>query len=149
MATGIDKKQSALKASSRANEIVAVVVLTLTVLLFLCLVTYNPTDWSLNTSSSHKTQNWVGVMGSVVADLLFQIIGNVAYLLPFLLGLIAWRVFRSESLYTPLSRITGYTLFVVSASGLLSLLNFRGGIIGAFLIQVFSYLIGNIGAGIL
>src|SRR5687767_12971197 len=119
MATEVNKKQSAAKTSSRANEIVAVVILTVTVLLFLCLVTYSPSDWSLNTSSSQKTQNWVGVMGSVVADLLFQTIGNVAYLLPFLLGLIAWRVFRSESLYTPLSRIAGYLLFIISASGLL------------------------------
>src|SRR6476620_10116552 len=101
MASEVKKEQILSKTSSRANEIVAVVVLTLTVLLFLSLVTYSPTDWSLNTSSTQKTHNWIGVVGSVVGDLLFQIIGTTAYFLPFLLGLIAWRIFRSESLYTP------------------------------------------------
>lgn len=150
MASPAEKKQALKKDSSRTNEIVAVVVLTLTVLLFLCIVTYSPTDWSLNsTGNSQKTQNWIGVVGSVVADLLFQTVGVTAYFLPFLLGLIAWRIFRSESLNAPLGRISGYILFVVSSSGLLSLFNFRGGMTGALLVQFFSYLIGKIGTVIL
>jgi DNA segregation ATPase FtsK/SpoIIIE, S-DNA-T family len=149
MASQVEKKQISPKNSSRANEIVAVVVLTLTVLLFLSLVTHSPTDPSLNTSSALKTQNWIGVVGAVLSDLLFQAIGTTAYFLPFLLGLIAWRIFRSESLYAPLSRIVGYFLFVFSASGLLSLIGLRGGVLGVSLTQFFSYLIGTLGAGIL
>jgi DNA segregation ATPase FtsK/SpoIIIE, S-DNA-T family len=150
MASQIEKKQTAAaKHSSRANEIVAVVLLTLTVLLFLSLVTHSPTDPSWNTSSSHKVQNWIGVVGVVISDLLFQTIGVTAYFLPFLLGLIAWRVFRSESLHAPLNRIAGYILFVFSASGLLTLIGLRGGILGVSLTGFFSYLIGTLGAGIL
>ena len=148
MASEVKKEQLSTKHSSRANEIVAVVLLTLTVLLFLSLVTYSPTDWSLNTSSAQKTHNWIGVTGAVASDLLFQTIGTTAYLLPFLLGLIAWRVFRSASLYAPLSRIVGYILFVLSASSLLSLFGFLGGLTGEFFFQIFSYLIGKIGTGI-
>ncbi|HEX8637540.1 MAG TPA: DNA translocase FtsK 4TM domain-containing protein, partial [Pyrinomonadaceae bacterium] len=70
MATEIDKKQTSTAQNSRANEIVAVALLALAVLVFLCLITHSPTDWSLNTSSSQKTQNWIGVTGAVVADLL-------------------------------------------------------------------------------
>lgn len=151
MASQVEKKQiSVAKDSSRANEIVAVVVLTITVLLFLSLVTYSSNDWSFNsTGNSQNTQNWIGVVGAVISDLLFQAIGNTAYFLPFLFGLIAWRIFRSESLYAPISRIAGYILFVFSAAGLLSLAGFRGGILGVSLTQFFSYLIGTLGAGIL
>ncbi len=149
MAAEPEKKQIISEKHSRANEIVALVLLTLTVLLFLCLVTYSPTDWSLNTSSAQKTQNWIGVIGSVTADLLFQLIGLTAYFLPLLLGLIAWRVFRSDGLYASFGRIAGYVLFLVSAAAQLALFDFRGGIIGVFFAQFFSYLIGRIGAGIL
>ena len=149
MASQVQKKQPAAKETPQANIIVAVVVLTLTLLLFLCLATYSPTDWSLNTSSAQKTQNWIGVVGAVVSDLLIQAFGVAAYFLPVLLGLIAWRVFRSESLYPSWSRAAGYILFIASAAGLLALFGFRGGMTGALLAQFFSYLIGKLGASIL
>jgi S-DNA-T family DNA segregation ATPase FtsK/SpoIIIE len=52
------------------------------VLVFLCLVTFNPNDWSLNSTGSPKTQNWIGIVGSVIADLLLQVVGLTAYFLP-------------------------------------------------------------------
>ncbi|HEX8288753.1 MAG TPA: DNA translocase FtsK 4TM domain-containing protein [Pyrinomonadaceae bacterium] len=149
MATEIEKKQISTKNHSRVNEIVAVILLALSVLVFLCLLTYSPTDWSLNTSSSLKTQNWIGVTGAVVADLLFQAIGLSAYIFPALLALIAWRVFYSESLMPRVSRIIGFVIFVVSASSLVSLLNLRGGLLGAIFSHFFVYLLSPIGAGIL
>ncbi|MCU1289691.1 MAG: segregation ATPase FtsK/SpoIIIE-like protein [Acidobacteria bacterium] len=149
MATEIEKKQTSTKNHSRVNEIVAVILLALAVLVFLCLVTHSPTDWSLNTSSSLKTQNWIGVTGAVVADLLFQVIGISAYIFPALLALIAWRVFYSESLLPRVSRLIGFALFVISASSLISLLEWRGGLVGALFSKFFVYLLSPIGAGIL
>jgi S-DNA-T family DNA segregation ATPase FtsK/SpoIIIE len=149
MAAEIEKKQVSAKNNSHTNEIVAVALLALAVLVFLCLVTYSPTDWSFNTSSSQKTQNWIGVVGAVVADLMFQAIGLSAYIFPALLGLIAWRVFHAESLLPRISRILGFLLFIISASGLISLLDWRGGLIGAFFSQFLIYLLSPIGAGIL
>jgi S-DNA-T family DNA segregation ATPase FtsK/SpoIIIE len=149
MAAEIEKKQVSAKNNSHTNEIVAVALLALAVLVFLCLVTYSPTDWSFNTSSSQKTQNWIGVVGAVVADLMFQAIGLSAYIFPALLGLIAWRVFHAESLLPRISRILGFLLFIISASGLISLLDWRGGLVGAFFSQFLIYLLSPIGAGIL
>ncbi|MGI8639360.1 MAG: DNA translocase FtsK [Pyrinomonadaceae bacterium] len=148
MATEVEK-QAASKTHSRSNEIIAIVLLALTVLIFLSLVTYSPNDWSLNTSSSQKTHNWVGTAGSVIADLLFQTIGLTAYFLPALMILIAWRFFRSEELRVSISRVIGYILFVVSVSGLAELLGFYGGILGAFFERNLTRLLGNIGTGIL
>ncbi|MGI8884683.1 MAG: DNA translocase FtsK 4TM domain-containing protein [Pyrinomonadaceae bacterium] len=155
MAAEIEKKQmsakniSPAKHNSHTNEIVAVILLALAVLVFLCSVTYSPTDWSLNTSSSQKTQNWIGVVGAVAADLMFQAVGLSAYIFPVLLGLIAWRVFHAENLLPRLSRVVGFLLFIVSASGLISLFDWRGGLVGKFFSQFLIYLLNPIGAGIL
>jgi len=151
MAAEIEKKQISAKNNSRANEIVAVILLALAVLVFLCLITYSPTDWSFNGTGqgNQKAQNWIGVTGAVVSDLLLQFIGLVAYIFPVLLGLIAWRVFHSESLLPRVSRIVGFLLLIVSASGLISLLDWRGGIVGALFSQFLIYLLSPVGAGIL
>jgi DNA segregation ATPase FtsK/SpoIIIE, S-DNA-T family len=149
MSSELEKKQPAVKANSRYNELVAIILLAFAVLAFLCLITYSPSDWSLNTSSSQKTQNWIGVVGAVLADLLFQIIGLSAYIFPALLGLIAWRVFRAESLIPRVSKVIGFLFFIVAASSLISLFDWQGGIIGAFFSKAFIYLLSPIGAGIL
>ncbi len=143
------EKQNITKATSRYNELVAIILLALAMLVFLCLITYSPSDWSFNTSSSQKTQNWIGVVGAVISDLLFQIIGLSAYIFPALLGLIAWRVFRAESLIPRVSKVIGFLFFIVSASALISLFNLQGGIVGAFFSKAFVYLLSPIGAGIL
>ncbi len=149
MAAEVEKNRTTLKTNSRSNEIIAVVLSALAVLIFLSLATYSSNDWSLNTSSSQKTQNWVGVLGSVIADLLFQIIGIGAYFLPLLLGLAAWRSFRSRDLFVSPLRLAGYLLFIVSFSSLAVFTGFRGGVLGAFFSRTLALLLGNIGAVIL
>lgn len=150
MAAEVEKKYFSPKAHSRSNEIVAVALLALAVLIFLCLATFNPNDWSLNsTGSTAKTQNWVGVVGSVIADILLQLVGLTAYFLPVLLGLSAWRFFRAQSVAVSFARLVGYVFFVLSVSALASLAGFRGGILGVFFAQNFSWLLGKIGASVL
>ncbi|MDQ3711750.1 MAG: DNA translocase FtsK 4TM domain-containing protein, partial [Acidobacteriota bacterium] len=65
MAIELNKRQLISKTNSRSNEIVAVILLALAVLVFLCLVTYSPNDWSVishdwTTNGQQKTQNWIG-----------------------------------------------------------------------------------------
>ncbi|HSK73708.1 MAG TPA: DNA translocase FtsK 4TM domain-containing protein, partial [Pyrinomonadaceae bacterium] len=148
MATEVKKETASSKPQTRSGEIAAIVLLALAVLVFLCLVTHNPNDWSLNTASSQPTQNWVGIFGSVVSDLLFQIIGLTAYFVPVLLALIAWRVFQTKVPYPSVGSISGYLFFVVSASSLFSLIGWRGGLLGAFFAQNLAWLLGTIGAAI-
>jgi S-DNA-T family DNA segregation ATPase FtsK/SpoIIIE len=151
MASEIEKKQTSVKNTSRANEIVAVILLAVAVLVFLSLVSYNDSDWSFNGTGlgNQKTQNWIGVVGAVVADLLFQTIGLIAYIFPALLGLVAWRVFYSENLTPGISRIIGFLLFIVSATSLISLFEWRGGLLGVLGAKFFIFLFSPIGAGIL
>src|SRR5688500_5488632 len=119
--TLIKKRTGVTTRHSRLNEILAVVLLVISVLIFLSLVSWNESDWSLNGTGfggNHKTQNWIGVVGAVISDLFFQGIGIVAYIFPALLALIAWRVFQSESLRPRVSQIIGFTLSVASVSAL-------------------------------
>lgn len=151
MATEVEKKTTS-QSHSLTNEIVAISLLAATVLIFLCLVSFNENDPSLITESSFKTQNWIGVVGANIAAILFSIIGLTAYLVPVLMGLIAWRIFRSASLYAPVGRIIGYVLFVLSFSSILFLAfssGFRGGMFGALIAGGLLALIGKIGATIL
>ncbi len=149
MAAEVEKKQYTSNAHTRGNEIVAVVLTALAVLIFLSLATYSAGDPSINTSSSQKTQNWVGVFGSNIADILFNTVGLSAYFLPPLLALIAWRSFRAGDLSVSLGRVAGYFLFITSFSSLAALLGFSGGLLGVFFAHVLSSLLGGIGGGIL
>jgi DNA segregation ATPase FtsK/SpoIIIE, S-DNA-T family len=154
MATEVSKQHN----FSYKNEIVAVIILAVAVIIFLCLVTYNPNDWSISTASSEKTHNLIGVFGSTIADIILQTIGLTAYTLPALLAFIAWQVFRSEIIYTPISRILGFILFILAFSGLLIVCGFTpffdgavqvGGLFGVTFASLFLPWLGKIGSFIL
>jgi DNA segregation ATPase FtsK/SpoIIIE-like protein len=152
MAAKVEGKSVSAKSSSRTNEIVAIVLLAIAVLLFLCLISHNPNDWALNSTGSEtvKTQNWIGIFGAVISDLLFQAVGLTAYITPLLFGLIAWRVFYSESFHAPFYRVAGFILFVIASSSLLTVAGYRGGMTGAFWGGfILLPLLGNIGTFIL
>ena len=49
--------------NSRLNEIVAIALVALGLLLFLCLFSYNPNDPSWNAAGESAARNWVGTVG--------------------------------------------------------------------------------------
>jgi S-DNA-T family DNA segregation ATPase FtsK/SpoIIIE len=147
--TAARKKQITTKNNSRSNEIIAVILLALAVLVFLCLVSFSPMDPTFNTASSQKVQNWVGVVGANFADVLFQSVGLTAYLLPALLVLMAWRIFRAKDLQLSLTQLFGYFLFVTTSSSLAAHFFSQGGLLGSFFQKIFFNLLGNIGTTIL
>src|SRR5690606_16971521 len=144
------KKRGAVPVvkNSKMNEVVAVALLAVAVLVFLCLVSYTPSDPTFNTASGEDVQNWIGVVGAYLAELLLSIVGIIAYLLPALLALIAWRVFRSESLKPKIHRVVGFVLFIISSTGLVGMLELREGLIGAMVAAAATYLLSTIGASI-
>ncbi len=145
------EKQRSVRTHSRANEIAALLVLALAVLGFLLVITYTPDDPSANGTGylPGKRQNLIGLVGAYSADILFQTIGYAAYIFPAILGLIAWRVFHSESLRPRVGKVIGLALFVISLSSLLELGGAWGGVVGTFFAQILTYLLSGIGAGIL
>ncbi|PYS33250.1 MAG: hypothetical protein DMF75_09920, partial [Acidobacteria bacterium] len=144
--------------NTRLNEIIAIGMIALALLLGLCLASYNPNDPSWNAAGETATHNWIGAVGANVATVLFQAIGLAAYLLPLLLLATAWRRFRSRRIKAPLSRAAGLLLLLLSASALLTLARIRpfidasfnaGGLAGAVIASGLAGWLNTIGATIL
>jgi S-DNA-T family DNA segregation ATPase FtsK/SpoIIIE len=114
-------QQTYTPKNTRLNEVIAIAIFVIALLLLICLLTFNPNDPSWNVSGQKETQNWIGWIGANIAAIFLQFIGLSSYLIPPLLFVIAWRRFRTRKISSPLGRIAGLSLIVVSIASLLSL----------------------------
>jgi len=144
--------------NTRVNEIVAIGLIAMALLLGLCLASYNPNDPSWNAAGESGAHNWIGAVGANVAAALFQSIGLASYLLPVLILAAAWRRFRSRRINAPVSRLSGLVVVVLSSAALLSLANIKpfldasfnaGGLIGAIIASALVGGLNTIGTAIL
>ncbi len=149
MAARAKRRRSRSGNKSRYNEIAAIILVAVSLLTLLCLVTSDPADPSLVTSSSQPVKNWVGFVGANIAAALFSAIGLIAYILPLLLLLVAFKCFQSDSLYIPFGRLLGFIIFILAGSGLTALFLADDSVVGVFTFQFSAYLLGTIGSGIL
>ena len=131
---------SAPEKNRLQREIWGVVICLLALLITLSLVSYNPSDRSLNTpSGAINTHNWGGFIGAFLADLLLQSLGMTAYLIPILLCLAAIRMFRTNYNGVQLTKALAYAVLLLSLGIILSVAidtesaRDAGGIIGGFL----------------
>jgi S-DNA-T family DNA segregation ATPase FtsK/SpoIIIE len=110
--------------SRRLNELVGMAMLACALLLLLALVSYHPGDPSFNTAASAGThpQNWIGLFGSYLADLLLQLGGITVFCIPLFLGALAWQWIRSLQINTRWAKWLGVALWLLSAPTLLALL---------------------------
>lgn len=147
--------------NTRRNEIIAIALLALGLLLILCLIpfSYTPGDRSWNTGGqTDAARNWIGSVGSNIAVTLFQFFGLAAYLLPLLLLAAAWRRFRTRHIRAPLSRILGLLTLTLSAAALLALSGIQpmfdrdvnpGGMVGELISNVLESGLNKVGAAVL
>ncbi|MCM2335435.1 MAG: DNA translocase FtsK 4TM domain-containing protein [Pseudomonas sp.] len=112
------------------RDIAMIVIAPLLLYLFVCLVTYSPTDpgWSHSGSVTAPLRNAGGHVGAWLADVLLYLCGYVAFVLPLILGLIAWIALfgmdsdgDGEADLGPALRLVGIVGFLVAATGLLHL----------------------------
>ena len=106
----------------RLNELVGLLVLACAVLLFLSLVSYRPTDPSLNTVGSGPVRNWIGPAGAYLSDFFLQLEGLSTFLLPILLGALGWTWMRSRPAGSPGSKSIGVVLSLLFAPALFGLI---------------------------
>jgi S-DNA-T family DNA segregation ATPase FtsK/SpoIIIE len=106
------------------REIIGILLVALGIFLFVSLVTFDPGDPSLFSYSSSKAReihNWMGVVGSYMAGLLFQGFGLPSFLIPFVLGIYAFSfIFRWEWKY-PLIKLIGWGIFLLATSSFFGL----------------------------
>jgi len=114
--------------NKRLNELIGFLCITLAVLLGLALISYSPKDVAFNVSGpaadDRPARNWIGPVGAYTSDLLFQVFGFAAFLLPVALGMLGWKWIRSRAIESQWATITGYVLLLMSLPSLLSLSHF-------------------------
>ncbi len=112
------------------RDIALILIAPLLFYLLASLGTFSPADpgWSHSGSITAPLHNVGGRVGAWLADVLLYLTGYVAYLLPVMLGLVAWIALfgkdpesGTEADLGPALRLVGIVGFLVSATGLLHL----------------------------
>jgi S-DNA-T family DNA segregation ATPase FtsK/SpoIIIE len=109
----------------RLNEVTGMVLLVAASLLFLALVSYHPTDPSLNTVGGYATgqaHNWTGLIGATISDILLQLEGVAAFMIPLMLGALGWTWLRSRPAGSPVAKVSGVLLYLVFAPAIFGLI---------------------------
>jgi DNA segregation ATPase FtsK/SpoIIIE, S-DNA-T family len=131
-------------ANKRLNELIGFLFMILAVLMALSLISYSPHDVAFNVAAPPAdgplAHNWIGPVGAYGADLLFQVFGFAAFLLPAAFLILGWKWFRSRGINSQLATLFGYVLLLLSLPSLLSLWHFpevrglpAGGMLGSLL----------------
>ena len=112
------------------RDIALILAAPLLLYMLASLLTYSPSDpgWSHSGSVTAPLHNWGGPVGAWLADVLLTLTGYVAYLLPVMLGLVAWIALfgmdadgDGDADLGPALRLVGIVAFLVAATGLLHL----------------------------
>ena len=118
----------------------------------LSLVSYSPLDRSINVpSGASDPVNLGGLVGAYLADVLLQGLGLTAYLLPVILALLAFRLFRREPRRLGFLKVLGYGMLVWGLAILVSLVHEvdlareSGGVLGGFSREFLTELFGYAG----
>ncbi|HUB52931.1 MAG TPA: DNA translocase FtsK [Terracidiphilus sp.] len=103
--------------SRPVNIFLGLLLLLVSALIFLSLATWHATDPSFNTSADpvaqHAARNWIGLFGAVISDLMLQVLGLTAFLIPIWIGGLGWTWMRSRSGGSAILRWIG-TLFALT-----------------------------------
>ncbi|AKC88022.1 DNA translocase FtsK [Pseudoxanthomonas suwonensis] len=139
------------------RDLALIVIAPLLLYLLACLISYSPDDPSGSNSGSitGEVQNLGGLAGAWIADLLIQFFGYAAFILPVILGAVAWIALfglGEEDELGPALRLVGIVGFLISLAGLLHLrlyvgdIGQAGGGIGKLVGQSLSNGFGSLGA---
>jgi S-DNA-T family DNA segregation ATPase FtsK/SpoIIIE len=109
----------------RMNEMLGIIVLVGAGLLLLSLLTYTASDPSLNSVggvAGARPNNWTGLFGAYLADLLLQSLGVAVLFLPVVLVSIGVNWLRSQAVGSTMPRVCGLLLWLVFAPATIALL---------------------------
>ncbi|AXI83921.1 cell division protein FtsK [Xylella taiwanensis] len=132
-----------LKRQKLWRDLALIMIAPILLYLMASLFTYSKDDPAWSQSGSVIVHNVGGRAGAWIADVLFQLCGFVAFLLPLALGVVTWialfgsdREDQVEGDLEPALRLIGIVGFLIAATGLLHLHLFQsdvaraGGILG-------------------
>ncbi|HXV20109.1 MAG TPA: DNA translocase FtsK 4TM domain-containing protein [Desulfuromonadales bacterium] len=143
----MNDKRSPLFREHLKKEIAGVFWAATGIFLLLCLVSFDNGDPSFNNNLHPPTVgNYGGVFGAHLADLLFQIFGIPALLIPVACLLLAWRLLKFRDIKVRLYKAGAFGVLLFSLDGLLALslrqvapfgqkINEAGGAVGRMLAE--------------
>jgi S-DNA-T family DNA segregation ATPase FtsK/SpoIIIE len=108
----------------RLNEVTGMVLLVAASLLLLALASYRPTDPSFNTvgATGRPAHNWIGLIGASLSDILLQLEGVAAFLVPVMLGALGWTWLRSRPAGSLGAKVSGVLLYLLFAPAIFGLM---------------------------
>ncbi|MEO6048566.1 MAG: DNA translocase FtsK 4TM domain-containing protein, partial [Candidatus Kapaibacterium sp.] len=166
------KKQ--VNPDERLRHIISILLLLGAALLLLALVSYTPRDQANTDIGVHDisgllthnpdvaaradtTENWLGLFGAFIANLLINsTVGYATLVLPILIGLWGVTIFNGKN-YQRIGRISIYTGIIItllaSVFGTMQIVSWMphpshewSGVIGAFIASILSGLLGTAGS---
>ncbi|MBI4470360.1 MAG: DNA translocase FtsK [Acidobacteria bacterium] len=147
------------RVRSRRGEALGAVLILLGLGLLLSLVSYDPADPSWNVISARaRPVNYIGSVGSHLADATLQTFGVMGYTIPPLLLLYGGLIFRSKRWSGLVIRTTGWLALIPCLGGLMTLFtpegvflseNIRpGGFVGLVLASAMESHLNLVGTGL-
>ena len=143
----------------RLNEVAGIVYFLGAVVLSLSLYSFHLTDPSFNTATAQqRAENFIGRAGAYTSDLLFQILGLAAWLVPIGIVVLSIKWLRSRPIRLAIVKICGFLLLTLSlCTGLMLIPGLKafngaipaGGMTGVLLSDLLVHYLNNIGAGFL
>ncbi len=139
----------------RINEIVGFIYIAIAILVLVSLMTYEPADLTFFASTANvQLHNFVGIIGAYIGAILFFLIGQSAYIIPFLCFVWAIDRFTSQQPQRSLIKFSGTTVLFLATSSFLALIfngastvrMQAGGIFGMFLSSLLDKYFGMVGS---
>ncbi len=117
------KEMDEATEGSPLRDLIGFLLLAVSVFSFISIISYHPMDPSWNTVTSGSfVQNYGGMVGSYLADVLMQFFGYAAYLLPLALLGATWSIVFRPTFQGAVIRLIGFLFIVISFSLFLALL---------------------------
>jgi S-DNA-T family DNA segregation ATPase FtsK/SpoIIIE len=133
-------------AIKRLAEILGIVIFLSGLALLVSLVTFSPDDPNFIFPENTQIKNLLGFQGSFIADLFFQSIGLVSYLVSFTILITGVNIFTSKDFFLIIENIFFSILYSISATLFLThyypeiftlYINGNGGFVGNYFDQTF------------
>jgi len=120
---GSSGTKSSLLDARRLSELTGFLLSVAGLLAALSLISYLPRDPSFHTAAPTGTpvHNWIGLVGSHGADLLFQGFGWMAYLLPLTLFVVGSCLLLNRPIRAPWVKLVGVVMLAGSLAALLEM----------------------------
>jgi len=103
------------------QEIIGILILLVSVMMFLSLASYNIMDYDLLAVNS-PVNNLIGPFGAWISSALRSVFGYSAYLLCVITGLTGWNMLRNGDVKGNLERIFAFFYLAVTSSALIAII---------------------------